>query len=117
MKKLLFAILVIALFYAKSQAGGAGRTFGYQTITSTGVTGINFNKISTEIYVITFETSTAYVSWISSTALTSYPTNYFQLGESSNSDVIEHTEEVQSSRMSVYQANNPVNIRVQWKMW
>lgn len=117
MRKALFlaVILLLIVGFAKTGAEAAsGNEIEYQVITTTGVTIINFDRITTEIYTIAISTQTAYVNW---TATTPVNTN-FLLGISGVTDVIEHTEEVQSSNMSIDAGSTaPVHIRVQWKYW
>ena len=112
---LFFAVLLLSLFcMANITKAASGNEIDYQVITSTGITVINFDRITTEIYVIAISTNPAYVNWTSTTPVN---TN-FLLGISGQTDVIEHTEEVNSSHFSVDAGSTlPVHIRLQWKYW
>lgn len=114
MKKILFAIILLGLLClcgTKALAdgtGASGNDMGWQVISSTGITVINFDRITNEIYVVNYTTQSAYVNWISTTPVN---TNFLLINTS-------RTEEIQSSKMSIdLGATPPVNIRVQYKFW
>lgn len=112
MKKiLLIGIIVLLMFMAEVGNTASGNLYGYQVVETTGTTAIEFTYVVQEIYVVTMGTNTAYVNWTEVTT----STNNFSLGILGQTDVIDHTEEVNSSAMSVSQSTNPVHIRVQWK--
>lgn len=114
MKKIFLVLSIIFAVASFNKCFAAnGSTTTWHVITTTGTTAINFDRVTTEIYVCTFSTNTAYVNWIATTPTT----NDFVLGILGQTDVIEHTEEIRSSKMSVMQATEPVHIRVQVKSW
>ncbi len=114
MKKFLLVLLVTFAVSAFCKCHAAnGSTTTWRVITTTGITAIYFDRVTTEIYVVVHSTNTAYINWISTT-----PTvGDFAMGILDETDVIEHTEEINSSKMSVSQATSPVHIRLQWKSW
>lgn len=118
MKRIIFTVLVLGLIGGQaSLSAGTGRSYGSAVITSSGVTGISFDKITKEIYAVTLSTPPVYINWVSSYVMTAAnATNYFLLGIVDETDIIEHTEEVESSWMSVFSSFTAINIRIQWKM-
>jgi len=127
MKKILFAIILVGLLClcgSKAIAdgtGASGNEVGWQVITTTGITAINFDRITTEIYVVNYTTYPAYVNWVSTTPAN---TNFLLTGymEDFNQGIVvrgsSRTEEINSSKMSIDAGTIPtVNIRIQWKFW
>lgn len=116
-KILLIAILLGLLCLCGSKAiadgtGASGNEVGWQVITSTGITVINFDRITNEIYVVNLTTQPAYVNWVSTSPAS---TNFLLTGSSTG---VSRTEEIQSSKFSVDAgATAPVNIRIQYKYW
>ena len=111
MKKVIWFIGLMLI--AGSVSASAGKQYEIYVATNTGTTAYNFSKVSTEIYVVTMNTNTAYVSFTT----TNTATTDFILGQYNQTDVIEHTEEINSSKMAVSQAIGPVNIRIMIKYW
>ena len=109
MRKSFFIIVFLVNFVF----AGTGKNYEVFVITNTGTTAINFSKISQEIYVVAMSTNTAYVNFVATTTTTSN----FVLGQLEQTDIIEHTEEVASSKMGITQSVPPVNIRVMIKYW
>jgi len=118
MRKILFVAILIGLLWLSGDnaIGASGNEVEWQVITSTGVTPITFSRITTEIYVAMISTGTVgYANWISTTPAS---TNFYLYRVDASRPVVEHTEEVQSSNMSIDAgATPPVHIRVQWKYW
>jgi len=113
-RNIMMALILIMLFLTGSIVFAAsGSDPNWQVITTTGPTTITFDTLTTEIYVCTFSTNTAFVNWTSSYTTT----NDFVLGILDQTDVIEHVEEIRSSQMTISQSTPPVHIRVQWKNW
>ena len=118
MKKGIILVVIILIGVVVYISAAFGRSYGYRNVISTGVTGINFDKVTTEIYVANFSTNICYVNFVSSYVMTVVnTTNYFLLQRQSTTTAPDrHTEEVGSSWMSVFSSHTPVNIRIQWKM-
>jgi len=127
MRKILFvAILIGLLCLAGDNAradgtGASGNEVGWQVITTTGITVIEFDRITNEIYTVNYTTQPAYVNWVSTTPVS---TNFLLTGymEDFNQGTVvrgaSRTEEIQSSNMSIDAgATPPVHIRLHWKYW
>ena len=126
MKKVILLGLILICFLGGSVfadgTGGSGKDVNWQVIDSTGIHAINFTKWTTEIYAVNYDTHPAYVHWVSSTAVS---TSCFLLQgymEDFNQGTVKRgksrTEKIQSSHFSVrIDSGNPVDFRVQWKMW
>lgn len=119
MKKILFLVAVMLLIFCLipgTSRAASGNEVTWQVITSTGVTLIEFTRITTEIYVVLISTGhIAYVNWTSTTPVS---TNFYLYRADVSKSLTEHTEEIQSSKFSVDVGTTPpVHIRVQWKYW
>lgn len=127
MRKILFVAILLGLLCLAGDSamadgtGASGNEVGWQVITTTGVTVIEFDRITNEIFTVNYTTHPAYVNWVSTTPVS---TNFLLTGILEDLDQgvvvrgISRTEEVQSSNMSIDAgAAPPVNIRVQWKYW
>jgi len=119
MKKGIILVILILIGMVIYANAGTGRTYGYEVITTTGVTAIQFDYITKEIGAVVYSTNTCYFHATSSYTMTaSNATNYFLLQRRAiTAEPDKHVEEVESSRMSVFTLTPPVNIRVWWKMW
>ena len=115
MNKNILIVLLILCFCKGISIAGTGRTYGYRNITSSGTTGISFDHITKEITVICYSTNTVTVNWVSSYTITSSDFRMQRIAVTAEPD--KHTEEVESSYMSVNSSYTPVDVRVQWKMW
>ena len=126
MRKVIVLGLILLCFmlsnvYADG-TGSSGVNVNWQVITTTGTHAINFERTAGEIYTVNYDTHPAYVHWVSSTAVS---TSCFLLQgymEDFNQGVVKRgvsrTEKIQSNHFSVrIDSGNPVNFRVQWKMW
>ena len=126
MKRIVLLGLILICLFANNVfadgTGASGKDVEWAVIDSTGITAINFSKVTTEIYVVNYDTYPAYVNWISSTAVS---TSCFKLQgylddleQSTVKRGQSRTEKIQSSHFSIrVDTGSPVNIRVQWKMW
>lgn len=127
MRKILFVAILIGLLCLAGDSaradgtGASGNEMDWQVITTTGVTIIEFDRITTEIYTVNYTTFPAYVNWVATTPVN---TNFLLTGylEDLDQGVVvrgaSRTEEINSSNMSIdVGASPPVHIRVQWKYW
>jgi len=127
MRKILFVAILIGLLCLAGDSamadgtGASGNEVGWQVITATGITVINFDRITNEIYTVNYTTQPAYVNWVSTTPVN---TNFLLTGfleDFSQGTIVRgasRTEEINSSNMSIDAgATPPVHIRAQWKYW
>lgn len=124
---LLLAVFLMFVSQARADGTGAsGNDVGYQVITSTGITVISFDRITTEIYVVNYTTNPAYINWVTTIPvntnflLAGYLDSYTPTGGAATTIIrgASRTEMINSSNIGIDAgtAGTP-NIRVQWKMW
>ena len=111
MKRILLVVGMIVVLAVSVYCAG-GKQVEYFTITSTGTTGITFTRSSSELYVVVGSTNAVFINWTSSTTVGS-----FIMGRFDQTDVVEHTEEIRTSYLSITTSTNPVNVRIQSKSW
>ena len=127
MRKILFVAILIGLLCLAGDSamadgtGASGNEVGWQVITTTGITVINFDRITNEIYTVNYTTQPAYVNWVSTTPVN---TNFLLTGfleDFSQGTIVRgasRTEEINSSNMSIDAGlTPPVHIRLHWKYW
>lgn len=95
-----------------------GTEYDYYVVKSSGVNSITFNHTSNEVYVVKYSTMEAFVNWTSTDMpMITYTTNYFKLPETESEYIFEHTEELNTYTMSIYQpfiagTTNNIDIRL-----
>ncbi len=122
MKKIHWIVLLAMIVFvvagevikkANSATGNNEEWFSVKSTGTAGITGINFTNMSREITVINKSTIPCYVNWTDS--ITCNNTMFMLQRQAVTAPPDIRTEEIRSSRMSIYQTTGPVNILIQNK--
>lgn len=112
-KKLLTTIF-IACMVAAPLLAATGSKMQYATFTTTGTHSVSFNFKTTEVSYVRVSTNACQISYTD--ALCDSTTNY-EYVPAVASGAVSHSEDIQTTKMSIWSDQLPVNIQIRGKGW